>query len=149
MVKVEKPSLDDLHEIYEIEKSVFKNCWSEISLKKELENKNFNLNLLCRLNNKIIGYFFSKNVKNEYHVLNFALKKNYQHRGYGKLFFNIIINEYILDGSVFLEVKRSNLSAINFYKKFNFKEIGLKKKYYSDGEDAIIMRLINKKNELV
>ena len=88
-------------------------------------------------------------MKNEYHVLNFALKKNYQHRGYGKLFFNIIINEYILDGSVFLEVKRSNLSAINFYKKFNFKEIGLKKKYYSDGEDAIIMRLKKTKNELV
>ena len=149
MIKVEKPSLDDLQEIYEIEKSVFKNCWSKLSLKKELENKNFNLNLLCRLNNKIIGYFFSKNVKNEYHVLNFALKKNYQHRGYGKLFFNIIINEYILDGSVFLEVKRSNLSAINFYKKFNFKEIGFKKKYYSDGEDAIIMRLNKKRNELV
>ena len=149
MIKVEKTSLNDLHEIYEIEKSVFKNCWSEISLKKELENKNFNLNLLCRLNNKIIGYFFSKNVKNEYHVLNFALKKNYQHRGYGKLFFNTIINEYILDGSVFLEVKRSNLTAIHFYKKFNFKEIGFKKKYYSDGEDAIIMRLNKKRNELV
>lgn len=149
MIKVEKPSLHDLHEIYEIEKSVFKNCWSEISLKKELENKNFNLNLLCRLNNKIIGYFFSKNVKNEYHVLNFALKKNYQHRGYGKFFFNIIINEYILDGSVFLEVKKSNLTAIHFYKKFNFKEIGFKKKYYSDGEDAIIMRLNKKRNELV
>ena len=149
MIKVEKPSLHDLHEIYEIEKSVFKNCWSEISLKKELENKNFNLNLVCRSNNKIIGYFFSKNMKNEYHVLNFALKKNYQHRGYGKLFFNIIINEYILDGSVFLEVKRSNLSAINFYKKFNFKELGFKKKYYSDGEDAIIMRLNKKRNELV
>ena len=149
MIKVEKSSLHDLYEIYEIEKSVFKNCWSEISLKKELENKNFNLNLVCRLNNKIIGYFFSKNVKNEYHILNFALKKNYQHRGYGKNFFNIILKEYILDGSVFLEVKRSNLSAINFYKKFNFKEIGFEKKYYSDGEDAIKMRLYKKKNELV
>ena len=149
MIKVEKSNLDDLHEIYEIEKSVFKNYWSKLALKKELEYKNFNLNLVCRLNNKIIGYFFSKNVKNEYHILNFALKKNYQHRGYGKFFFNIIINEYILDGSVFLEVKRSNLSAIHFYKKFNFKKIGFKKKYYTDGEDAIIMSLNNKKNELV
>ena len=149
MIKVEKSSLDDLREIYEIEKSVFKNYWSELSLNKELENKNFNLNLVCRLNNEIIGYFFSKSVKNEYHILNFALKKNYQHRGFGKFFFNIIINEYILDGSVFLEVKKSNLTAIHFYKKFNFKKIGFKKKYYSDGEDAIIMRLNNKKNELV
>ena len=149
MIKVEKSSLHDLYEIYEIEKSVFKNCWSELSLKKELENKNFNLNLVCRLNDKIIGYFFSKNVKNEYHILNFALKKNYQHRGYGKDFFNVILKEYILDGSVFLEVKKSNLTAIHFYKKFNFKEIGLKKKYYSDGKDAIIMKLNNKINELV
>ena len=149
MIKVEKSSLDDLYDIYEIEKSVFNNHWSELSLRKELENKNFNLNLVCRLNNKIIGYFFSKQVKNEYHILNFALKKNYQHRGYGKNFFNIILKEYILDGSVFLEVKRSNLSAINFYKKFNFKEIGFEKKYYSDGEDAIKMRLYKKKNELV
>ena len=130
MIKVEKSSLDDLREIYEIEKSVFKNYWSEFLLNKELENKNFSLNLVCRLNNKIIGYLFSRKVKNEYHILNFALKKNYQHRGYGKFFFNIIINEYILDGSVFLEVKRSNLPAINFYKKFNFKETGFKKKYF-------------------
>jgi len=149
VIKVEISSLDDLYDIYEIEKSVFNNYWSELSLRKELENKNFNLNLVCRLNNKIIGYFFSKQVKNEYHILNFALKKNYQHRGYGKNFFNIILKEYILDGSVFLEVKRSNLSAINFYKKFNFKEIGFEKKYYSDGEDAIKMRLYKKKNELV
>ncbi len=149
MIKVEKSSLDDLYDIYEIEKSVFNNYWSELSLRKELENKNFNLNLVCRLNNKIIGYFFSKQVKNEYHILNFALKKNYQHRGYGKNFFNIILKEYILEGNVFLEVKRSNLSAINFYKKFNFKEIGFEKKYYSDGEDAIKMRLYKKKNELV
>jgi len=149
VIKVEKSSLDDLYDIYEIEKSVFNNYWSELSLRKELENKNFNLNLVCRLNNKIIGYFFSKQVKNEYHILNFALKKNYQHRGYGKNFFNIILKEYILEGNVFLEVKRSNLSAINFYKKFNFKEIGFEKKYYSDGEDAIKMRLYKKKNELV
>ena len=43
MIKVEKSSLDDLYDIYEIEKSVFNNYWSELSLRKELENKNFNL----------------------------------------------------------------------------------------------------------
>ena len=87
MIKVEKSRLDDLHEIYEIEKSVFKNYWSELSLKKELENKNFNLNLVCRLNNKIIGYFLSKNVKNEYHILNFALKKKFSTQRLWQVFF--------------------------------------------------------------
>ena len=34
----------------------------------------------------------------------------------------------------------SNIPAQNLYKKFNFKEEGIRKKYYSDnGEDAMIM----------
>mgnify|MGYP001196613362 CR=1 FL=1 len=43
MIKVEKSSLDDLYDIYEIEKSVFNNYWSELSLRKELENKGIDL----------------------------------------------------------------------------------------------------------
>ena len=39
-----------------------------------------------------------------------------------------------------LEVRASNIPAQNLYKKFNFKEEGIRKGYYSDnGEDAIIM----------
>ena len=40
---------------------------------------------------------------------------------------------------LFLEVRESNLPAIKMYLKFGFKKISQRKKYYSDGETAIIM----------
>ena len=42
---------------------------------------------------------------------------------------------------VLLEVRESNISAINLYSKCGFKEINRRKNYY-DGEDAIIMERI-------
>ena len=43
---------------------------------------------------------------------------------------------------VFLEVRKSNLEAINFYKKYNFKQIGVRKDYYKDPiENALVFGL--------
>ena len=43
---------------------------------------------------------------------------------------------------IFLEVRESNQVAINFYKKNKFKEISVRKNYYSEpNENAIIMKL--------
>jgi [ribosomal protein S18]-alanine N-acetyltransferase len=39
-----------------------------------------------------------------------------------------------------LEVRSSNLAAVDLYKKFGFKEAGRRKRYYEDtGEDALVM----------
>lgn len=40
-----------------------------------------------------------------------------------------------------LEVNVNNIPAINLYKKYNFKEVGLRKKYYKNTDDALIMTL--------
>ena len=40
--------------------------------------------------------------------------------------------------NITLEVRISNIIAINLYKKFGFKEVALRKYYYGD-EDAILM----------
>ena len=43
---------------------------------------------------------------------------------------------------VTLEVRKSNLVAINLYQKLGFEIVGTRKKYYSDNrEDALIMTL--------
>ena len=41
---------------------------------------------------------------------------------------------------IFLEVRPSNFSAVNFYKKLGFIELKRRRSYYSDGEDAIVMK---------
>lgn len=40
---------------------------------------------------------------------------------------------------VLLEVRKTNESAKNLYFKHGFKEISVRKKYYPDGEDALIL----------
>ena len=39
----------------------------------------------------------------------------------------------------FLEVRESNSSAKGLYVAFGFEQMGLRKGYYPDGEDAIVM----------
>ncbi len=43
--------------------------------------------------------------------------------------------------SYMLEVRESNAPAIGLYKKMGFSEAGKMKKYYADGESAIVMEL--------
>ncbi len=40
---------------------------------------------------------------------------------------------------VLLEVRSTNTFAIGLYKKYGFIEISVRKKYYSNGEDALVM----------
>lgn len=40
--------------------------------------------------------------------------------------------------ALFLEVRKSNLSAIRVYRNFGMKQVGERKKYYRDGEDALV-----------
>ena len=40
---------------------------------------------------------------------------------------------------LFLEVRVSNTPARSLYKKMGFEEVGVRKKYYEDTEDAIVM----------
>ena len=51
----------------------------------------------------------------------------------------MIFNNFLKHANVFLEVKRTNFPAINLYLGFGFEEIDIRKKYYIDGEDALVM----------
>jgi ribosomal-protein-alanine N-acetyltransferase len=46
---------------------------------------------------------------------------------------------------VYLEARVSNINAIDFYLKRGFKNVGIRKKYYPNGEDAVLMTLNVKK----
>ena len=39
---------------------------------------------------------------------------------------------------LFLEVAKNNSIAENFYNKFNFLTVGIRKNYYKDGTDAVL-----------
>jgi ribosomal-protein-alanine N-acetyltransferase len=44
------------------------------------------------------------------------------------------------DERIILEVRKDNQTAISVYRKCSFQEVRVRKKYYTDGTDAIVMQ---------
>ena len=143
-MKIREAKVNDLDKIYDIEKRVFSNPWSKQSIKNELNRISYSSNFIFEKNDHLIGYCFSHIIDKEVHILNMAIDVPYQHLGNGKEFFSLIIKNYMEHANVFLEVSKTNFPAINLYLNFGFKETDIKKNFYSNGDDAILMsRIVN------
>ena len=69
--------------------------------------------------------------------------KEYRKKGVASSLLSFSI-DYLKDkvvNKIFLEVREGNIPAISLYKKFGFKSIKIRERYYSDGENAVIMSL--------
>tara|TARA_B100002051_G_scaffold100008_1_gene95454 strand:- start:1742 stop:2188 length:447 start_codon:yes stop_codon:yes gene_type:complete len=141
--------LEDINEIYNIEKKVFNDYWSLDLIKSEIIEEKYSRVTVLELKKKIIGYIFQRKIYDENHIINLAIDIPYQHRGYGKLLLMKILEKDDNDTNVFLEVKEANLPAVKLYIDLGFEEVDRKEGYYSDGSNAIFMLKKNKKYGLV
>ena len=63
---------------------------------------------------------------------------NDKNKGYGQILFKYAM-DYLKDYIITLEVRKSNSIAIHIYEKFGFKTVTIRKNYYSNNEDALLM----------
>ena len=131
---------NDLADILSIEKKVFKHPWSKEQLSWELNSQPAAENYVMIARGNMIGYLFSHVVDDDVQILNIAIDIPFQHKGYGEQLLSYFLDQFNTDSSIHLEVRKSNFPAINLYLKFGFHETGIRKGYYADGEDAIIMQ---------
>lgn len=78
----------------------------------------------------------------ESHITTIAVHPDFRGRGVGELMLSslIAISRDIGARMVTLEVRVSNSVAQNLYRKYGFREAGIRRRYYSDNhEDALIM----------
>ncbi|MBP00960.1 MAG: ribosomal-protein-alanine N-acetyltransferase [Candidatus Marinimicrobia bacterium] len=148
-MNIRTAELEDLNEIYNIEKKVFNDYWSLDLIKSEIIEKKYSRVTVLELKKKIIGYIFQRKIYDENHIINLAIDIPYQHRGYGKFLLMKILEKDDNDTNVFLEVKEANLPAVKLYIDLGFEEVDRKEGYYSDGSNAIFMLKKNKKYGLV
>ena len=80
---------------------------------------------------------------NRGHILSLAVSRANRRKGIGHQLFSALIEIFRKREcrEVILEVRVSNTSAKVFYQKHNFREIKRSRKYYEDGEDALLMAL--------
>ncbi|HBK96481.1 MAG TPA: ribosomal-protein-alanine N-acetyltransferase [Microcoleaceae bacterium UBA10368] len=78
----------------------------------------------------------------EAHIIMLAIHPSFQRQGLGQALLLALLKSACdrqLERST-LEVRSSNLAAVDLYKKFGFKEAGRRKRYYEEtGEDALVM----------
>lgn len=90
----------------------------------------------------IVGYCLTNVCVNYADILNICIHPDYRKKGLGSALLSYQIKqlkklniEYIM-----LEVRESNNVALSYYEEYGFKTLEKRKKYYRNGEDAIIMR---------
>lgn len=71
-----------------------------------------------------------------YEIFEIAVRNNKKRMGLA----SELLKKLPQDKDVLLEVNENNTAAINLYKKHNFKQIHVRKKYYNNNESAIIMK---------
>lgn len=101
--------------------------------------------LVLEADAETVGFAVASAAAREGHLLNIAIDPGCRCRGLGTLLLGAVLDvlEQRSAINVFLEVRRSNNSAIRLYRRFGFEPIGLRKDYYTrvDGcEDAITMK---------
>ncbi len=120
----------------------FSSPWSTESYIQEIKNP-VALYLVAVINGDIVGFIGTWNVLDESHITNVAVHPNFRKQKIGSLLLENLINtcEKLHNTSSFdLEVRASNIPAQKLYSKFNFKNNGIRKGYYTDNkEDAILM----------
>ena len=83
---IREATINDVSDILKIEKQVFTNDnWSLEMLKSELNNKSDRKTLIIVKADKVIAYCMIRKFENEIHIINMAVKRSIQGRGYGKL----------------------------------------------------------------
>ncbi|MEE8365259.1 MAG: ribosomal protein S18-alanine N-acetyltransferase [Gammaproteobacteria bacterium] len=98
---------------------------------------------LAIVHNEIVGHAVISVAAGESHMLNLSIAKQYQGKGYGKLFIYFLLDIARKKHAeiMMLEVRPSNTPAINCYNSSGFNEIGCRKDYYpapEGKEDALL-----------
>ncbi|NOY77498.1 MAG: ribosomal protein S18-alanine N-acetyltransferase [Calditrichaeota bacterium] len=132
---------EDIETVTELELLCFKDAWSEKHFRHEVENSRVSVPIVAEIKGEMVGYMISWFVEDEIHIANIAVSPLYRKRGIGECLLRTILEEGQKRGRVFayLEVRVSNVAAIQLYKKFGFTAAGIRSRYYQNGEDALLM----------
>jgi ribosomal-protein-alanine N-acetyltransferase len=133
---------EDVEQVWQIERSLFSMPWSKTSFLYEASNSRNSFPIVAMDNEGLAGYAVAWFVSDELHIGNIAVIKEKQGEGAGRQLLEYLLRE-ASDREVAvatLEVRVSNARAINLYRRYGFKEVAIRRRYYVDnGEDALVM----------
>lgn len=142
-ISITKADVSHLEQIEAIEKTLEHRNLSLDSIKKDLESENTcYLVAIDTTTNNIVGYIGCEVLVDHADITAVATHKDYLKQGIASTLLNTLekhLQEKQIE-SIFLEVRTSNIPAINLYTKLKYNKISTRAKYYDNLEDANIMK---------
>jgi ribosomal-protein-alanine N-acetyltransferase len=149
-IEIVKMGFEHLEEILVIEKELFSEPWQEEYFKFEIEQGD-SLTAISKETSRIVGYVCGWAVLDEFSITNVGVAKKYQKQGIAQQMLELLLSRKVAEGTLafYLEVRESNLAAINLYRKMGFVTIGKRLKYYRHPvEDAIVMKYTHQHEQM-
>ena len=133
-------SVVNAKEIAEFFKENFSDGWTESMIVSA-----FNTDRFCAIaaveEEKTVGIITFSYALDTADIEDVVVRKDMRKKGYGEKLLTAALDKISSDGmiKVMLEVREGNTPAISLYTKLGFSMLSVRKKYYSDGENALIM----------
>jgi ribosomal-protein-alanine N-acetyltransferase len=134
-------TLDDVDAVMLLENRVYQFPWTD-KIFKDCIRVGYDC-WLAKLEETVVAHAVISVAAGESHILNLSVTENQQGRGIGKQFIQFLLNIARNKRAeiMMLEVRPSNIRAINCYNSAGFNEIGCRKDYYpapNGKEDALL-----------
>ena len=134
----------DLDEVLAIENSSYPRPWLREHFRAELNSPHAFPLTAFSADGRVAGYICPTLVLDEGHIMNVAVHPAFRGLGVGKLLVERVMADCREAGAAFvsLEVRVSNHAAIGLYRRLGFTETGTRRRYYENGEDALLMEYV-------
>ena len=135
---------DDIETIVKGEEKVFGHSLGYDLIYSDLALNPYALYAVLEIENEVHGYV-GMWITDNLEIINLYVDEEYQGMGFGSIIMDFVIDicEQSNIQNLSLEVRSSNIKAINLYKKYGLKESHIRKNYYvndnKETEDAIVM----------
>jgi ribosomal-protein-alanine N-acetyltransferase len=134
----------DLEQVVAIDQVSFSLPWPARSFHYEITDNLASRCWVADLDGRVIAMVVAWFIVDEIHIATIATHPDFRKQGVGKSLLLHTLSSAKKEGALtsFLEVRESNLAAIEMYRQFGFVEAGRRAGYYKDNnEDAILMSL--------
>lgn len=134
-------TMDDVDAVSEVEEKSFSHPWSRASFVREVQENKCARYVVLREDGVAVAYAGVWFVLDEGHITNIAVRPDKRGLGYGEKVTRAMMQLAADSGMSWmtLECRRSNAVAQNLYHKLGFIDVGYRKRYYDNSEDALIM----------
>ena len=143
ILRIRQAKIYDVTALARIERDSFVSPWSAEEITRDIALNPKAYVAVAEINGAPVGYADMWIVAGEAQLFNIVVDPAYRRNEIGSKLLEYMASVAMRTCRIMtLEVRRSNIPAIEMYRSRGFRDVGVRKKYYQDnGEDAVLMDL--------